>query len=217
MTIAALAGVTACSVADVDLDGKQCPCTAGWICDVPSNTCVRDPSLPDADVPDADPDDPDAAIDADPTGCPLGYVAIVGFPTPSRYRFVDSQVRWIDAELDCEDDSDGTSLPSHLAVIDSAIEQTAVIGGPLGGGNLDDQWVGLTDLADEGMFGYVTAQTPVFTDNPGGNQSSRDCVRLTNTSQHNTTDCDQTNRFACECDGMAADPARFPNPPDGLP
>jgi lectin-like protein len=204
-------GVPACRVADVDLDGRQCPCVPGWICDTPTNTCVRDPTLPDAEP-------ADAAADAPPgTPCPSGYVAIAGLPSPSRYRFVATAVRWIDAELDCEDDADGTTLPSHLVVIDSAIEQTAVIGGELGGANIDDQWTGLTDLATEATWGYVTAQTPVFTDNPNGDQNDKDCVRLENNSSHEARDCDDTNRYACECDGLAGEPARYPNPPNGNP
>jgi hypothetical protein len=31
--------VAACSVPDLELDGKQCPCTSGYTCDTPTNTC----------------------------------------------------------------------------------------------------------------------------------------------------------------------------------
>ena len=34
-----LAALAACSVPDLSLDGKQCPCTDGYTCDTPSNTC----------------------------------------------------------------------------------------------------------------------------------------------------------------------------------
>lgn len=30
---------TACSVPDVSLDGKQCPCASGYVCDTSTNTC----------------------------------------------------------------------------------------------------------------------------------------------------------------------------------
>lgn len=35
------AGVAACTFGNVDLEGKQCPCTDGWVCDAPRNVCVR--------------------------------------------------------------------------------------------------------------------------------------------------------------------------------
>jgi hypothetical protein len=205
----AIAAAAACSVDDVDLDGKQCPCTTGWICDTPTNTCVRDPTLPDAPPPDADPTLPDADV----LTCPAGYVEVPGFPTSSRYRFVATPARWIDAELDCEDDGSGT----HLAVMDSEAEQAALVGGALGGENIDDQWIGLTDLQTETAFGFVTAQTAVYLDMPFGDQGGRDCIRLEDFLAHGVRDCDNGNRYVCECDGMAADPARYPNPPNGNP
>lgn len=32
-------GLAACSVPDVSLEGKQCPCAAGYVCDTPTNRC----------------------------------------------------------------------------------------------------------------------------------------------------------------------------------
>jgi hypothetical protein len=37
-----LAALASCSVADVDLAGKQCPCTDGFTCQPATNTCVPD-------------------------------------------------------------------------------------------------------------------------------------------------------------------------------
>jgi hypothetical protein len=37
---APLALVFSCSVGELDLTGKECPCTSGYLCDVSSNTCV---------------------------------------------------------------------------------------------------------------------------------------------------------------------------------
>ena len=33
---------TSCSVAEVDLEGKRCPCAAGWVCDPETDLCVVD-------------------------------------------------------------------------------------------------------------------------------------------------------------------------------
>ena len=35
-----LAVVASCAVDDLDVTGKKCPCISGYVCDVPSNTCV---------------------------------------------------------------------------------------------------------------------------------------------------------------------------------
>lgn len=39
MRIAALLFVAACSVPGVSLEGKQCPCADGYVCDTPTNRC----------------------------------------------------------------------------------------------------------------------------------------------------------------------------------
>jgi hypothetical protein len=52
----AVAALAACSVPDVELDGKQCPCTDGFVCITATNTCHR----------------VDAAIDAPPGASCLG-------------------------------------------------------------------------------------------------------------------------------------------------
>jgi len=33
---------SACSVDEIDLDGKKCPCADGYVCDSTSNTCVKE-------------------------------------------------------------------------------------------------------------------------------------------------------------------------------
>jgi hypothetical protein len=63
-----------CSVPDVDLEGRPCPCIANWYCDLATNRCVRDlprdaaaprDALIDAAVEDAGAED--AGADACPT------------------------------------------------------------------------------------------------------------------------------------------------------
>src|SRR5262249_51703533 len=39
--VLASVAVSACSVPDLNLDGKQCPCAADYVCDTATNTCVR--------------------------------------------------------------------------------------------------------------------------------------------------------------------------------
>ncbi|MCC6903238.1 MAG: hypothetical protein IT377_29975 [Polyangiaceae bacterium] len=41
LALLALGGFTGCSVDDVDLSGKHCPCAAGWTCDESTDRCVR--------------------------------------------------------------------------------------------------------------------------------------------------------------------------------
>lgn len=83
MTRAALVGalflVASCRVDELDLEGKRCPCLAGWTCDTTSDTCVRDPiDAADVDAPPNDgvivdaPDAGDAAIDGPPGASCLG-------------------------------------------------------------------------------------------------------------------------------------------------
>jgi Lectin C-type domain len=164
----------------------------------------------------------DAAVDqmADaPTGpqCPVTYAPILSVnPLSSRYRFVGGGgVKWIDAETDCADDATVGELATHLVVLDDAFEAVAVIGGLQGGGNIQDQWLGATDLKVETMIAYVTAQATTLTLAPTMQNDNKDCIRLKNTGVTEFRTCDEVNKYVCECDGQPADPNRFPNLPDG--
>lgn len=162
----------------------------------------------------------DAMLDA-PTGpqCPAGYAAI---PTlngsTSQYRFVSGpQLSWIDAEHDCEDDGTSANRATHLIVLDGNAEKSAMILGALGtGAAINDQWIGYTDLADEEQgFRYVTNQPTTLALIPSMDADDKDCVRIKDTGAAEARDCAETNRYVCECDGIAAAPNRFPNPPNG--
>jgi len=164
----------------------------------------------------------DAAVDQmpdSPTGpqCPSTYAPIISANAlSSRYRFVGGGgVKWIDAETDCADDASGGELATHLVVLDDAAESVAVIGGSAGGGSIQDQWIGATDLAEEGEVKYVSAQATTLTLAPTMQNDNKDCIRLKNLGGTEYRDCDETNKYVCECDGRTADPSRFPNPPDG--
>ncbi len=93
MRRAALLALTlagACRVDEVDLDGKQCPCAAGWTCAPATNTCVRDADLDAAGADGAGPDDAagdarpgdggalDAAIDGGALDAPAGPSCLGG-------------------------------------------------------------------------------------------------------------------------------------------
>lgn len=60
--LVALALAGACRVDELALDGKQCPCAPGWVCEAASDTCVR-PGGVDAPARDAAADASDAARD----------------------------------------------------------------------------------------------------------------------------------------------------------
>lgn len=187
--------------------GQQQPVDAAGSIDAPIVT--GDGPLPDAAA--------DAMIDA-PTGpqCPAGYDAIVGLSTTSRYRFVATDATWIDAENDCEDDAAPTDRATHLIVLDDMAEQTAMLGGLLGGTLINDQYIGLTDLRDEDeSFAYVTNQQTTLGISPGSDSNTKDCVRIKSTGVAEARSCGETNRYVCECDGIPASPSRYPNPPDG--
>ncbi len=63
MRLAVAVALAACSVPDVDLTGKSCPCPSGYVCDTAKNTCARsltgDARAIDSSI--------DSAIDGGPT------------------------------------------------------------------------------------------------------------------------------------------------------
>lgn len=158
----------------------------------------------DPDRPDADPSQPDATPGTPDAGpmCPSGYF--------EGYRFEATQATWAGAEADCDDDSNGSNeLSTHLVVVDNGLERAALAL------LSNDQWLGLTDLAAEGTFLYVTSQASIDPISTAGNETDRDCVRLKSNAATEIRDCDEDNVYFCECDGVEPDSARFPNPPDG--
>lgn len=54
--VALLGAAVACGVDALDLAGKQCPCTAGFVCDTSTNTCVTTLPVPPTDGGTGDPD-----------------------------------------------------------------------------------------------------------------------------------------------------------------
>lgn len=172
-----------------------------------------------SDAPMADVPMIDAMIDA-PTGpqCPAGYSAIASLTgSTSKYKFVNApQLSFEDAERDCEDDGGPQMRPTHLIVLDDATEKTAMMAGLTGGTLINDQWIGVSDLPNEGNgYEWVTNQPTTLTVTPSGNADNKDCVRVKDTGVEEARDCAETNKYVCECDMFAANPQHFPNPPDG--
>jgi hypothetical protein len=175
-----------------------------------------DLTMPDArEVPDAPPGTPDAPPnmpDAFVPLCPATYAQPAG--GTSHYRWVLVSTNWLAAEADCEDDAGPTEIPTHLAVVDNAGERSILINGS--GTTLNNQWIGGTDLASEGSAIYVTPQAGI---DPltglNGNVAMKDCVRITSGGGYDVRDCTNGNIYVCECDGFAAEPARYPSYPNG--
>ncbi len=56
MALVLAIALAACKVADVDLDGKPCPCVDGYSCDTATNTCTRAQAIDAPQTTDAPPD-----------------------------------------------------------------------------------------------------------------------------------------------------------------
>jgi hypothetical protein len=57
-------------------------------------------------------------------GCRADYETVDGAPPASKYRFVNTNATWENAELDCE--NDGLTNITHLAVLETPTEVIAV-------------------------------------------------------------------------------------------
>ncbi|CAN5915651.1 hypothetical protein BH11MYX3_BH11MYX3_08820 [soil metagenome] len=171
------------------------------------DTPVPTDGAPPADAP------VDMQIDAPPGAmCPAGYTTMIGVSTSptSMYRFVATTAKWIDAEQDCEDDALTAGIPSHLIVLDDAAEKTGMLGVVTG-----DQYIGATDLAEEGEVRYVTSQATTLSLNPTMGADNKDCIRIKANGNEEYRDCNEANKYVCECDGNTANPGQFPNLPGG--
>jgi len=56
LSIIVVLGMAACVVPEVNLEGRPCPCTSGWVCDEATNTCVQTDVM-DASVADVPAED----------------------------------------------------------------------------------------------------------------------------------------------------------------
>ncbi len=87
--VVACAMLVGCSVAALDLTGKQCPCASGFVCDVARDTCVPDGTIVDGAVADVRLGDGGRTDDADASRTPLVVVSDLGSPwqTPNSIRW----------------------------------------------------------------------------------------------------------------------------------
>lgn len=85
LVAAPLGGVASCSVGELDLTGKQCPCASGYVCDVPSNTCSRGVADGGAEL-DA-PSDALASPDRDPDALIVVRDLKVAWTAPATVRW----------------------------------------------------------------------------------------------------------------------------------
>lgn len=159
--------------------------------------------------------EPDAAAAADAApvaACPSGYAPINGI---GMYRAVEPGSKsWQDAAADCNDDDD-TGGPyskfTHLVVLGSETERLALSAGgtPVSG----NTWIGLSDLATEGTYLWVTAEPtggypmvgehpPWDTDDPDNAGGAEDCIRFKNDYSLEDKPCTDTQSYVCECDAF---------------
>ncbi|MEO7093368.1 MAG: lectin-like protein [Polyangiales bacterium] len=180
-----------CSVTDMGCtSGLRYSDTAGSR----ANDCVGGGGAVDARV-----DGPgvDAAIDAQISGCPGQYNTIVGGQGTHRYRLLTASDDWAMQRSFCA----ATSSSAYLAIPDDLTELQAIA--TLGAAARF--WVGISDLATEGVYVTVrtTAQTflPWETGAPDDGPPSEDCVEVVSaTSKINDQRCNTQYVAVCECE-----------------
>jgi hypothetical protein len=148
----------------------------------------------------------DAMVDAPATvlTCPGAYNLHDITRPSSHYRSVTASTTWNGAEADCEDDATANvTLPAHLIVLDDDAERAWAFAQ-----NNSDQWVGITDINNEGVYIPVTDQPTFFTGGATGNLPAKDCLYLNSTTTVSEA-CGGGHPYLCECDGRAANAANF--------
>ena len=149
-------------------------------------------------------DAPVFALDAGE--CPPGYM----FVGASCYRVVldagGGGAPWHEAETLCEADAAG----AHLVVIDDATEAATI--DSFVPSNVSDHWIGVSDVVTQDTYLTVTNRTPTYlmweATEPNGT-SGEDCLLMDDARTLHDTDCDASDDYVCEYDGIAAVPAAY--------
>ena len=178
------------------------PCPADQVCDPVRDVCVAslEADAPPGPVIDAAPDEIDAGPpDAD--RCPAGYVQL-SMSHPHRYKVVDTLVTWATARDACAAEG------AYLAIPDNDEEAAAIA-------VHDEGWIGLTDVAAEGMWVTVRGQfAPYLSWAPGEpdddtteEPTGQDCANLygtmgTDFARFDDTYCTmvRVHAYVCECE-----------------
>jgi len=153
------------------------------------------------------------SLDAPPTDAPIDLVCPGNYmqvaTTGTYYRFVTAQASWLGAATDCADDDPHT----HLVVITS--DQERMLAFELGGSS--PGWIGLSDLASEGSYRWVTAEptsyplpnSAAWSNGEPSNDASQDCVTFNGQGELKDDPCGFGRPYLCECDGYPDDPTRY--------
>ncbi len=138
---------------------------------------------------------PDAVLvnPASQEDCPNNYT----FRLTSCYLYVEEHITWLDAEVACESHAVG----SHLVTIDS-MPELVFADGFVPASNFH-RWVGATDRDSLGGFFLVTGPkmmvAPWAQSEP---DTSPGCVLMENTGEFDSADCEATEGYICEFDGI---------------
>jgi hypothetical protein len=146
----------------------------------------------------------------------LGYTRQVSSGSTTWYRNGGTTKKtWINAELDCADDSTAANdVHTHLVVLSNDQEAGGVHVDVLFSADAGGYWTGLTDRVAPGTYRWVTNEGPGYppsmgspwgTGQPNG---SGGCVVFDNFSMFDVS-CIETHFFACECDAFPQDSTHF--------
>jgi hypothetical protein len=163
--------------------------------------------------------EPDVLGDATVITCPGSYGS---FPMlANKYRYGTGKA-WLDAELACENDRGTATGYTHLVVIAEDTERSYVNTYIAGNGNI--AWIGVTDIASEGTWLWVSNEptptgypsntvgaSPWGASEPNGS-TNENCVEIVGNADFNDYDCTQLLPFVCECDTHAPAPANYTAP-----
>lgn len=170
-----------------DLDSNGSSSTIDGSTTIPADADRRpDAAPPDASLPDAmDCPEPFTLL---PTGCYFHGGTGLGLA---------DDLEFLEAEADCE------GRGGHLAVITDETENAALTEWA----GADVPYIGLTDLASEGVFLWVVDDTPSYLNwnsgEPNDSWGDEECVELGSNGRWNDTSCSSWKHYLCEIDGLS--------------